>query len=185
MLSIPALTHHRWALPVLAELHERNGSRFVPLQNRLGISRDVLRQTLDALDELGFVMRNPGYGHPSRPEYVLAQGGQTIAPACAELLAALRRLGVEDVGLKKWTLPVLAALDGERRFGELARAAGASPRALSLALKDLVGAGLVERRVLDGYPPSSSYLASATGRVLQASVCNLLADLQHYCVAQS
>jgi len=56
-------------------------------------------------------------------------------------------------------MPVVYALGGgPRRFSELRRSlAGVSPRALALALKDLQGAGLVERTVTDDYPPATVY----------------------------
>ena len=164
-MSILDLVHHRWALPLLTELHASGGgSRFVPLLHALGASRESLRQTLASLLDAGLVERNPGYGHPLRPEYVLTTRGGRIAPACAALVAALRRADVEYVGLKKWSIPVLLELASERRFAELRETLGASPRALTLALKDLGDAGLVERRVHDGYPPTSSYRLTRRGR---------------------
>jgi DNA-binding HxlR family transcriptional regulator len=159
-LSIEDLSHRRWALPILAQLADTSGSRFVPLAHHLGLSREALRQTLDALIEQGLVTRNPGYGHPLRPEYVLTARGRRIAPLCATVLVAARRRGIEDVVLKKWSLPILAALGSESRYGELRRVVGASPRALTLALKELVARGLVERRVHDGFPPSTTYRAT-------------------------
>lgn len=171
-MSIVTLFHHRWALPILAEL-ATGGSRFVPLANRLGLGRDSLRQTLASLIDAGLVMRNPGYGHPLRPEYVLTERGRRIAPACGALLRALRRIGVEEIGLKKWSVPVLLALVGERRFAELRHELGASPRALTLALKELADAGLVERRVHDGYPPSTTYRLTARARPLHRSAAKI------------
>ena len=173
-MSILTLVHHRWALPVLAELHGLGGGgRFVSLLHRLGASRDSLRQTLGSLGDEGLVMRNPGYGHPLRPEYVLTASGRRIAPACAALVAALRREGVEDVGLKKWSIPVLLELAGERRFAELREALGVSPRALTLALKELAEAGLVERRVHDGFPPTSSYRLTRRAMSLRRTASRL------------
>ena len=173
MSSIAELSRHRWALPILVELHRRSGSRFVPLANELGVSRDTLRQTLSAMIEAGLVMQNPGYGHPLRPEYVLTPRGGRIAPICAAVLRALRQAGAEDVGLKKWSLPILAALTTERRYGEVRRTVGATPRALTLALKELVGSGLVERRVHDGFPPSTTYRITARSRTLRRHAARL------------
>jgi DNA-binding HxlR family transcriptional regulator len=169
LAELSRLFHHRWSVPVLAELARTHGSRFVNLSRRLGIGRDSLRRTLAWLIEQGLVMQNPGYGHPLRPEYLLTARGRALAPACTALLRALDELDVEHVGLNKWSMPVMAALDGagETRFGQLrGRLPAVSPRALTLALKALAQAGLVERRVVDSFPPTTLYaLASRAGPI--------------------
>jgi DNA-binding HxlR family transcriptional regulator len=147
------------------------------LANQLGLSRDALRQTLDALIEARLVMRNPGYGHPSRPEYVLTAKGRRVAPLCTKLLRELRRRELEDVVLKKWSMPILAALSTEYRYGELRRAVGATPRALTLALKELVARGVVERFVDTGFPPSTTYRLTPKSRTLHRQVAQLAAAL--------
>ena len=161
-----ALCHHRWSAPVLAELGRARGARFVVLVNRLGVGRASLQRTLAALVELGLVRRNPGYGHPLRPEYLLTPQGEEAASRCTRLLAAVD--GKADVLLRKWSLPVLVALRGNRRFSELRDALPAiTARALALALKDLERAGLVTRRVEETYPPSTLYAATPEARRLQ------------------
>jgi DNA-binding HxlR family transcriptional regulator len=167
-MSITRLFHHRWAAPILAELYRSKGSRFVTLSNRLGLGRESLRRTLTALIEAGLVMKNPGYGHPLRPEYVLTERGRAVAPACARLIATLDRLGANDVGLKKWSMPaVLALAEGDCRYSELRkRLPGVTPRALTLALKDLGAAELVERRVMPDYPPATVYRLRPKARPL-------------------
>jgi len=169
-VSIPdliALFHHRWSAPVLAELLRQKGSRFAALAGTLGVGSDSLRRTLDSLLSLGLVARNPGYGHPLRPEYVLTEDGRRTAQRCAKLLAA----SSDEVLLRKWSLPVLAALGRPARFSELRSAVpGVTPRALTLALKDLQAAALVERRVEDAYPPRTVYSPTTQGRRLQRIV---------------
>ena len=161
-----ALFHHRWSAPVLAELERTGGARFVELVNRLGIGRESLRRTLAALIALGLVRRNPGYGHPLRPEYLLSRPGEEVAKRCGRLLEALD--GDADVALKKWSLPVIVALRRPSRFSELREALpGVTPRSLALALKDLERAGLVRRRVEETYPPSTLYAPTATAVRLQ------------------
>jgi DNA-binding HxlR family transcriptional regulator len=167
---LPRLFHHRWSVPVLAELGRGNGGRFVNLSRRLGIGRESLRRTLDWLVGQGLVARNPGYGHPLRPEYVLTGRGAELAPACIQLMFALDALQAEHVGLNKWSMPIVAALDdlGDGRFGQLRdRLPPISPRALTLALKALSDAGLVERRVVDSFPPSTLYRLSRRARPIR------------------
>ena len=129
------------------------------LARTLGMSRESLRRTLAALTESGLVGRNPGYGHPLRPEYVLTTRGERVASRGRPLVELLRERRLEEVGLKKWSMPVVHALaNGPLRFSELRdRLDGISPRALTLALKELEAAGVVERRVTNDYPPATSY----------------------------
>ena len=176
MSTLVALFHNRWSVPILAELHRQRGSRFATLARMLGMNRESLRRTLAALIEGGLVGRNPGYGHPLRPEYVLTRRGDRIAARSRPLVDLLRARGLEEVGLKKWSMPVVYALSDEPlRFSELRdRLEGISPRALTLALKELESAGIVERRVTDDYPPATSYRLAADARHLASLVGELV-----------
>jgi len=166
--TLADLCHHRWTLPALAEIQRTNGSRSATLTGKLGVSGESLRRTLRWLVEAGLVARNPGYGHPLRPEYVFTRRGARLGPRAEALLETLR--GYENVGLKKWSLPVLAELAEPRRFSELRAALpDATPRALTLALKDLAAAGLVTRTVLADYPPSVVYRTTPAGRPIASA----------------
>ena len=145
--ALVTLLHHRWTLPVLAEIYRHDGAKFVTLANRLGLSRDSLSRTLGHLHALGLAIKNPGYGHALRPEYVLTPAGQIVASSAWPLLEHATRTGHTDVLLKKWSLPTLAATGhGQHRFTDLLAALpGATPRALTLALQDLERAALLER----------------------------------------
>jgi DNA-binding HxlR family transcriptional regulator len=176
--SISRLSRHRWTLPILAQLAKTGGSRFVPLTATLGLSRDSLRQTLDALIDLGLVIPNPGYGHPTRPEYVLTETGGRVAPACARIVEYVQRNGLDIVAFKKWSLPTVAALGRPQRYGELRRATGATSRALTLTLKDLVSTGVVKRRVSEEFPPGTSYRLTPSGRALRNRVMSLEGALE-------
>jgi DNA-binding HxlR family transcriptional regulator len=159
-------------LPVLAEIERTRGSRFATPSGRLGVSGESLRRTLGWLVDAGLVTRNPGYGHPLRPEYVFTRRGARLGPQVQRLLEAMA--GYEDVGLKKWSLPVLAELEEPRRFSELRAALpDATPRALTLALKDLQAAGLVTRTVRDDYPPAVVYDATPAGRPIVSAARRL------------
>jgi DNA-binding HxlR family transcriptional regulator len=172
------LLDRRWSLAVLAELHRTKGARFVPLGHRVGAARQSLRRTLDGLIEAGFVMPNPGYGHPSRPEYVLTDRGARIAPAAEAVLRALENTGLQGAGLHRWSLPVLTALGRDRRFSELKAALpNVTSRALAGALKELTDAGLVERTVHDSFPPHASYRSTTRGRRIVGNATRLAASL--------
>lgn len=162
------LFHHRWSAPVLAELHGQRGSKFITLVNRLAASRDSIRAAIQSLIEQGLVIRNPGYGHPLRPEYVLAETAGEAARQCASLMRTISSMELKAVALRKWSMPALFALSrGGARFTSLkSTLADITARALTLALKDLCEAGLAERRVHEGYPPSTSYRITPRGRRL-------------------
>ena len=147
----------------------------VTLVNRLGVSRQALRQTLDAGLSQGVIQPNPGYGHPLRPEYILTDDGATIAPACNVIDRLVKRRGLEETAYRKWSLPVLLALaGGPQRFSELSRRlATSTDRAMTLALKELTECELVDRFILDTFPPTTEYDLTAQSKPLARAVGDL------------
>jgi len=163
------LCHHRWAIPVLAELQRSGGgSKFITLTFRLKVSKSSLASTLARLIDLGWIERNPGYGHPMRPEYILTRSGTKLAPWCAGIYATLKRLRAEDALLRKWSLPIALALHhGCSRFAELRSALpDITSRALTLTLTELIDAGVTKRRVHDDAPPRVEYQLAPAGKRL-------------------
>lgn len=73
-----------------------------------------------------------------------------------------------DLLERRWQLSIIyAALTGALRFNEFAEAvAGISPRMLAERLRDLEGAGLVQRNVIPSSPPTVEYRLTARGRKL-------------------
>ncbi|SRR5260221_8583596 len=145
MTDLARLFHRQWALPMLVGFFRRKP---------VTVARQTYNDTLAALAEQGLVTRDG----------TLTTRGQKVAERGEALLGAVEKSG----GLRKWSLPILHALGSRpRRFGELKAALpGATPRALSMALKDLSAAGLVDRRVLDGYPPRTEYVLQQKARGL-------------------
>ncbi|RYB94270.1 transcriptional regulator [Nocardioides oleivorans] len=76
--------------------------------------------------------------------------------------------GILDRIGDKWTLLVVATLDGERmRFTELQqRIPGISQRMLTRTVRQLERDGLVERQVFAEVPPRVEYALTDTGRTL-------------------
>jgi DNA-binding HxlR family transcriptional regulator len=168
-----ALCHHRWSIPILAELHRDNGAKFVTLVQRLQLSRDALSRTLDALVQLGLVKRNTGYGHPLRPEYILTAPGKHIGQAALELLHQIQQLEATNTALKKWTLPILNAIHHHiNRFSSLRETLPSiSPRALTLTLQDLEELAWLTRS-------EGGYELSTTGRNLAETLEPLTQKLE-------
>lgn len=165
-VAVAAICHRRWTIPVLAELKQARGCKFVTLVNRLGVSRPLLTQTLDFLVRARLVERNPGYGHPMRPEYILTDKGASAGRAALAVRSVLQEVGAEDAGLRKWSLAVVIAIGATpKRFGELRETlAGISDRALSLTLRDLVDSGVVERVELAR--PTAEYTITPDAKAL-------------------
>ena len=166
------LTAGRWLVPLMAHLGDDDGSRFGVMLVRLGLSRGALSASLALLQENGWIQRNPGHGHPLRPEYVLTRSGVPIAAFCSRVMAQRERLGLGSERLTRWSLPVIGQLDGERiRFSALlAQLAPVTPRALSMTLKQMLAVELVDRRLEDGFPPSALYGLTGRGRRLAATM---------------
>jgi DNA-binding HxlR family transcriptional regulator len=165
------LGSHRWLVPLLADLAAHKGARFVELLHRLGLSRDSLARTLEAAATTGWVQRNPGHGHPLRPEYILTEAGLVAAVRAATIAEAQQQIGLLPGAATRWGLPLVAGIGtGHDRFNALSRLlAPATPRALSQGLTALGTHGLVRREVLDLRPPASRYALTKSGTLLAAA----------------
>jgi DNA-binding HxlR family transcriptional regulator len=177
---LAGLFHHGWSAAVLADIHLAGGAKVVTLVARLGAPRDSVRRTLEALARRRLVRRNPGYGHPMRPEWVLTEAGRRLGPACDAFVRGVRRAGAESLSRRKWAVPVLLGLlRGSERFSELGAALPrVTARALAITLRDLEAAGLVERRVLEGRPPCVRYGVGTRARPLARVVRDLAAAVE-------
>ena len=143
MTDLSKLFHRQWALPILVSLLRKKP---------LTVARQTYHDTLASLLEQGLVSKDGA----------LTARGHKISERGEALLTALEKSGE----LRKWALPILHVLGRKaQRFGELKAALpGATPRAISMALKDLVEEGLVQRRVLDGFPPRTEYTLEQKAR---------------------
>lgn len=168
ILSLPtvlALSRYRWTIAILAAL-SGGGARFVEILNRVGLSRDSLSRALEQLIDAGWIIRNPGHGHPLRPEYLLTESGEAMAGVACAIMRTQSHLEIPVKGMTRWTLPLVHVLAaGQNRFSGIERALPeASPRAVSMSLKTATAQRLVKRTVLDGFPPTTEYLLSENGQ---------------------
>ena len=100
------ITSRAWAVPILSNLHTGIAGRQAPLLAATGASRTAFTQSMDHLISMGLLERNPGYGHPLRPEFRLTQLGVTAA-AIANKIQNVSTDEDQDLLRRSWTLPVL------------------------------------------------------------------------------
>jgi DNA-binding HxlR family transcriptional regulator len=157
----------RWLVPLMAHVGAAQGSRFAAMLAGIGLSRSALAASLALLQEAGWLRRNPGHGHPLRPEYILTAAGEPVAAFCMKVMAQREKLGLEPGQLPRWSLPLISRLGDDRaRFSALrASLAPVTPRALSLTLKQMLSVDLIDRALEDEFPPIAIY--GLTGRGLR------------------
>ena len=158
------ISSRAWALPILAHLDSGVAGRQAALLTATGASRTAFAQSMEHLIKLGLLERNPGYGHPLRPEFRLTKTGQEAAGLAGKILRLPER---DDLALlrRSWTLPVLATLQKPRQFGEIKRSLTTiTDRALSQSLRSMEEKCWVRRHVHESArPPRPLYLAINAG----------------------
>ncbi|WP_299948032.1 winged helix-turn-helix transcriptional regulator [uncultured Ruegeria sp.] len=142
------LTSRAWSLNILALLHQGVPGRQAPLLAATGASRTAFAASLEHLVSLGLLERNPGHGHPLRPEFRLTKVGVQAAAVAAEIVAMVP----DDTELKllrrSWTVPILALTRQPRRFSGLRSDLRViTDRALSSSLKKLEAQDWVRRDI--------------------------------------
>lgn len=170
--TLAALGRNRWSVPVMAMLSRGGGARFAAIARELGLSSNSLSRCLLHLRAEGWVIPNPGHGHPLRPEYLLSDAGMPVGGLCERVMSRRERLGLSAADLPRWGLPLVVGLAPEwSRFGELQmRLAPVTPRALSQTLQAMIGHDLVTRRLEDRFPPLPLYGLSGRGRDLAGAL---------------
>jgi len=161
------ITSRAWSLPILAQMNDGTQGRQAPLVAATGAGRTAFAQSMDHLMQIGLVERNPGHGHPLRPEFRLTDRGRQAAAMASRVMAAT---GAEDLALlrRAWTLPVLTTLGNTSHFNHIRRNLGPiTDRALSQSLRLMEDRAWVARRVdATARPPRPLYRAINTGAVI-------------------
>ncbi|SPJ27574.1 winged helix-turn-helix transcriptional regulator [Falsiruegeria mediterranea] len=168
------ITSRAWALPILAHLHDGVPGRQAPLLSATGASRTAFAQSLAHLIEIALLERNPGHGHPLRPEFRLTPEGEIAA----QLAHRVHAVPGEHKALlrRSWTLPILTTLNRPSRFNVVKHQLGRiTDRALSQSLQTLEEHDWISRTV-DGTsrPPHSIYHAINTGHAISEMACPLI-----------
>lgn len=162
-------TSRAWAIPILSNLHAGVAGRQAPLLAATGASRTAFAQSMEHLISIGLLERNPGYGHPLRPEFRLTKLGISAA-AIANRIQSLTADEDQDLLRRSWTLPVLTTIHRPSHFNDIKRNLPTiTDRALSQSLKKLEVRNWVQRNVDEAArPPRAIYSAVNTGELISS-----------------
>ena len=174
------LTSRAWALPILSQMRKGIAGRQALLLLVTGASRGAFVQSLNHLISMGYLERNPGHGHPLRPEFRLTKQGVEVATLAENILAVAKGEG-QDLLRRSWTLPVPASLYKPSVFGEVkGKLPTISDRALSQSLKSLEDQMWLTRRIEQvSRPPRSMYSSTNTGWAISEALTDAISFAQH------
>ena len=136
--SLVKLTSRAWSLNILALLHQGVPGRQAPLLAATSASRTSFTSSLEHLVQLELLQRNPGHGHPLRPEFRLTRNGIEAAETANRIVNAVPDDRAFALLRRSWTVPILALTDTPRRFSVIKSGlATITDRALSTSLYQL------------------------------------------------
>lgn len=163
--TIIKVTSRAWSLEILSLMFDGTAGRQAPLLAASGASRTAFTQSLLHLLALKMLERNPGHGHPLRPEYRLTPEGAEVA-AMANKIKILTSLPSQNAIIRRaWIIPVLAVSQKPRYFSEIkSDLSSVTDRALSQTLQQLQTNDWLKRDIdIAQRPPRPLYQASNIG----------------------
>ncbi len=129
------LTSKAWSLKILALLHSGVAGRQAPLLAATKASRTAFASSLDHLVQLGLLERNPGHGHPLRPEFRLTPTGVVAAATASRIVETVPDDDGFAIIRRSWAVPILAVTESPKRFSIIKSGLGTiTDRALSKSL---------------------------------------------------
>ncbi|WP_299474884.1 transcriptional regulator [uncultured Roseibium sp.] len=129
------LTSKAWSLKILALLNDGVPGRQAPLIAATGASRTSFANSLEHLIRLGMIEKNPGHGHPLRPEFRLTPQGTVVAAMAQRILRSVPGDDAFSVLKRSWAVPILAVTQRPTRYSVIKSELGRiTDRALSQSL---------------------------------------------------
>lgn len=173
---IVKISARAWSLRILALLYRGVPGRQAALLSQTKAGRTAFAQSLQHLVELGLLERNPGHGHPMRPEYRLTPSGEQAAAMAHRIENAVPDSTQSGLLRKAWSLPVLSLSKVPVSFGQIKTSLPQiTDRALSLSLKHLQASRWIAT-VKDATAPHIRAGYQATGDGQKIAVAALLQE---------
>lgn len=166
------LTSKAWSLKILALLHEGVPGRQAPLLAATTASRSSFTTSLDHLCQLGLLERNPGHGHPLRPEFRLTAQGQIVAAQARQIIQLTPNDNDFTLIRRSWTIPILAVTTAPQRFSQIRTDLNRiTDRALSKSLSQLEDHCWIQRDMdLSERNPFPTYQAINLGQKINQTL---------------
>ncbi len=170
--TLVKLTSRAWSLNILAALHSGVPGRQAPLLAATSASRTSFAASLDHLFQLGLLERNPGHGHPLRPEFRLTAEGVKAAEIASRIVATVPDETEFTLLRRSWSVPILALTETPQRFSTMKTTlASVTDRALSSALHQLEEREWIQRDIdLSARAPFPTYCAVNTGGEINRAI---------------
>ncbi len=166
------LTSRAWSLNILALLDAGVPGRQAPLLAETQASRTSFAASLEHLVDLGLLERNPGHGHPLRPEFRLTPDGVVLAKTASRVVKAVPDDNEFALLRKSWTVPILALTDEPQRFSAIkSNLTTITDRALSTSLHRLEDRAWLKRDIdVSQRVPFPTYRAVSKGFAINQAV---------------
>ena len=170
--TLVKLTSRAWSLKILALLDSGVPGRQAPLLAATSASRTSFAASLEHLVQLRLLERNPGHGHPLRPEFRLTRNGVRIAETASRIVNAVPDDGEFALLRRSWTVPILALTDTPQRFSAIkSDLATITDRALSTSLHQLEAREWLQRDIdTSRRLPYPTYLAVNGGMKISRAI---------------
>ena len=170
--TLVKLTSRAWSLSILALLHSGVPGRQAPLLAATSASRTSFAASLEHLVQLGLLERNPGHGHPLRPEFRLTPAGIKAADCASRIVNAVPNDQEFTLLRRSWTVPILALTERPQRFSMMkSTLVSITDRALSTTLHRLEEKAWIQRDIdLSDRRPFPIYRAANTGLAINQAI---------------
>jgi DNA-binding HxlR family transcriptional regulator len=170
------ITSRSWCLTILKLMNEGTAGRQAPLLAQSGASRTSFAHSMSHLVALNLIERNPGHGHPPRPEFRLTVSGHKYAQLAKMIADTFPETHTPALLRRAWSIPILAASHAPRRFVEIkGQLPAITDRALSQSLQKLETQQWMARRIDEtSHPVRPYYQAINEGRDISNAVSQLI-----------
>ena len=166
------LASKAWSLKILALMDVGVPGRQASLIAETNASRPSFAASLEHLIQMGMVERNPGHGHPLRPEFRLTKAGVVAAGMASRVLDNVPDSDGFDLMRRNWTAPILAVTSAPQRFSVIKQNLGTiTDRALSKSLHALEERDWLRRQIdLSDRNPFPTYHAVNAGLEINQAI---------------